>query len=351
MSDDTSRLTITVLDTATIFEGVESIFRYDLPGSGVVDGWALAGVMDQARKSVGPAWPDVEVEVVTDLTSTSLSEEAVSIIARQLRLVGVKATTAGTGGLPHQAVSSPGASAQPGPVDPAPGTAVPASADPRQPRHAPPRGGRGWPVLPLAAAVVGVLLIAGLAWLLIPRGESPEVLLANPVGVEETGNTSAGSSTSARASTPAGSGPEGGFTAGSSREAEDEREHIRAAGMEFDLPRGFSWTEQDGVITAVGQDPHLRILLVADPTYAVPEEELLKELRHNIDSDDALSQPSETGGTLSYLELPGDGSHVEWRSWVSGPHLMSVGCHSKQAPTVVHRAACRMAAESLSVQG
>ena len=39
-------LTITVLDTATIFEGPESVYRYDLPGTAVVEGWALAGVIE-----------------------------------------------------------------------------------------------------------------------------------------------------------------------------------------------------------------------------------------------------------------------------------------------------------------
>lgn len=46
-------LTITVLDTATIFEGPESIYRYDLPGTAVVEGM-LSGVMEQAQKLLPP---------------------------------------------------------------------------------------------------------------------------------------------------------------------------------------------------------------------------------------------------------------------------------------------------------
>ena len=43
-------LTITVLDTATIFEGPEAIYRYDLPGTAIVEGSALSGVIDQVKK-------------------------------------------------------------------------------------------------------------------------------------------------------------------------------------------------------------------------------------------------------------------------------------------------------------
>ena len=59
-------LTITVLDTATIFEGPEAIYRYDLPGTAVVEGWALSGVMDQAQKMLPAQWPEVTVAVVAD---------------------------------------------------------------------------------------------------------------------------------------------------------------------------------------------------------------------------------------------------------------------------------------------
>ena len=83
-------LTLTVLDTATIYEAHESIFRYDLPGTGVVEGWALAGVVEQAAKLVGPAWPSVEVMVCADPSASAVGREAVEIITRHIRLEGVR---------------------------------------------------------------------------------------------------------------------------------------------------------------------------------------------------------------------------------------------------------------------
>ena len=60
-------ITVTILDAATIFEGPDSVYRYDLPGTGIVEGWALGQVMDQISKLAGPSWPDVEACVVAGL--------------------------------------------------------------------------------------------------------------------------------------------------------------------------------------------------------------------------------------------------------------------------------------------
>ena len=38
-------ITVTILDAATIFEGPETVYRYDLPGTGIVEGWALGQVL------------------------------------------------------------------------------------------------------------------------------------------------------------------------------------------------------------------------------------------------------------------------------------------------------------------
>ena len=40
-SSTTTTLTVTVLDAATIYEGPETVYRYDLPGTGIVDGLSL----------------------------------------------------------------------------------------------------------------------------------------------------------------------------------------------------------------------------------------------------------------------------------------------------------------------
>ena len=81
-------LVITVLDAATIYEGPETIYRYDLPGTGIVEGWALDAVLDQAEKVCGADWPEVSAEVVADPSGTDITDEAVSILRRQLTGAG-----------------------------------------------------------------------------------------------------------------------------------------------------------------------------------------------------------------------------------------------------------------------
>ena len=44
-----SSVKITVLDSATLFEGIDTIYRYDLPGTGVEEGWAVNAVIEQIR--------------------------------------------------------------------------------------------------------------------------------------------------------------------------------------------------------------------------------------------------------------------------------------------------------------
>src|SRR5699024_12741268 len=76
-------LTITVLDTATIFEGPESIYRYDLPGTAVVAGWALSGVMEQAQKLLPAQSPDVSIAVAADSSGAPMAHAALRIVRRQ----------------------------------------------------------------------------------------------------------------------------------------------------------------------------------------------------------------------------------------------------------------------------
>lgn len=85
-----SPITVTILDAATIFEGPETVYRYDLPGTGIVEGWALGQVMDQISKMAGSSWPDVEACVVADSSGTGIAQEATTIICRQLEVTGVR---------------------------------------------------------------------------------------------------------------------------------------------------------------------------------------------------------------------------------------------------------------------
>lgn len=320
-------LTITVLDTATIFEGPESIYRYDLPGTAVVEGWALSGVMEQAQKLLPAQWPEVSIAVVADSSGGPMSHEAVKIIRRQLQVHNVTL------------------------VDSEP-VAVGATYDePPQREQREPREETDIvrPALEeetllsrlldnkgLMAIIAGVVVVViMLVWLLLRgSGHQQQEALAGTVSIAATpGVTTPAVTTAAQTPTTSSSAP--------------AHQSIEAGGLRVLLPEGFSHTEEDGLVTATGQDPNLRILMVMDPLYAVPANALFAEVRAQIDSDETLSDPHEANGRLSYIERPGDDSEVKWTTWVEDDQQISLGCHTREEPSMAQRAACRMASESI----
>lgn len=320
-------LTITVLDTATIFEGPESIYRYDLPGTAVVEGWALSGVMEQAQKLLPAQWPEVAIAVVADSSGGPMSHEAVKIIRRQLQVHNVTL------------------------VDREPVAVGAIYDEPPQREQREPREETDIvrPVLEeetllsrlldnkgLMAIIAGVVVVViMLVWLLLRgSGHQQQEALAGTVSIAATpGVTTPAVTTAAQTPTTSSSAP--------------AHQSIEAGGLRVLLPEGFSHTEEDGLVTATGQDPNLRILMVMDPLYAVPANALFAEVRAQIDSDETLSDPHEANGRLSYIERPGDDSEVKWTTWVEDDQQISLGCHTREEPSMAQRAACRMASESI----
>lgn len=320
-------LTITVLDTATIFEGPESIYRYDLPGTAVVEGWALSGVMEQAQKLLPAQWPEVSIAVVADSSGGPMSHEAVKIIRRQLQVHNVTL------------------------VDREPVAVGAIYDEPPQREQREPREETDIvrPVLEeetllsrlldnkgFMAIIAGVVVVViMLVWLLLRgSGHQQQEALAGTVSIAATpGVTTPAVTTAAQTPPTSSSAP--------------AHQSIEAGGLRVLLPEGFSHTEEDGLVTATGQDPNLRILMVMDPLYAVPANALFAEVRAQIDSDETLSDPHEANGRLSYIERPGDDSEVKWTTWVEDDQQISLGCHTREEPSMAQRAACRMASESI----
>lgn len=320
-------LTITVLDTATIFEGPESIYRYDLPGTAVVEGWALSGVMEQAQKLLPAQWPEVSIAVVADSSGGPMSHEAVKIIRRQLQVHNVT--------LVDREPVAVGATYD-----------EPPQREQREPRE---ETDIVRPVLEeetllsrlldnkgFMAIIAGVVVVVIMfVWLLLRgSGHQQQEALAGTVSIAATpGVTTPAVTTAAQTPTTSSSAP--------------AHQSIEAGGLRVLLPEGFSHTEEDGLVTATGQDPNLRILMVMDPLYAVPANALFAEVRAQIDSDETLSDPHEANGRLSYIERPGDDSEVKWTTWVEDDQQISLGCHTREEPSMAQRAACRMASESI----
>lgn len=328
----TVNLTITVLDTATIFEGQESIYRYDLPGTAIVEGWALSGVMEQAQKLLPAQWPDVRIAVVADSSGGPMSHEAVKIIRRQLQVHDVIIAERE----PVTALAIP----QHEPEELEPEEVIDDDEIIR------PVGDEESFLVRLshrkgliAIIVVVVLVIILIAWFFLRGASSTASDSAAPVTTTSIAEAGPAPEISTQASETSG--------VQASTTAAPAHQTIEAGGLRVMLPAGFTHTEEEGLVTATGQDPNLRIIMAMDPLYAVPANALFAEVRAQIDSDETLSNPREANGRLTYLEHPGDDSEVTWTTWVEDDQQVSLGCHTRKAPSMAQRAACRMASESI----
>lgn len=328
----TVNLTITVLDTATIFEGPESIYRYDLPGTAIVEGWALAGVMEQAQKLLPAQWPDVRVAVVADSSGGPMSHEAVKIIRRQLQVHDViiaerEPVTALA--IPHHEPEE----LEPEEIINDDEIIRPVGDEESFLERIKQRKGL------IAIIVVVVLIIILIAWFFLRSATSAASDSAAPVNTTTIAEVGPAPEISTQASETSGTQ--------ANTSAAPAHQTIEAGGLRVMLPAGFTHTEEEGLVTATGQDPNLRIIMAMDPLYAVPANALFAEVRAQIDSDETLSNPHEANGRLTYLEHPGDDSEVTWTTWVVDDQQISLGCHTRKAPSMAQRAACRMASESI----
>lgn len=384
ISAATATITVTVMDAATIFEGPETVYRYDLAGTGIVEGKALGHVMDQIAKIAGSAWPDVDVSVIADPSGTAVSREAVTILTRQLDVAGARvrqqeATPAPESTPAREAESAAGEAGAPSAVaaasaladapESAPTAQMDISTDRTETTADPGTGARaekgqgtgmrradklrGWiGAIDMfhVAIVVVIFAVIGASWW---------AMGANASNDEEDGeaSTTAGSATAASAADSVPTDESGGGSDGNADAAGDAggdgelnpgEKRLDIEGLSVVLPTGFQATVEEGLVTATGEDPDLRILLAADSLFNVPAKALFGEIKAQVDKDPELRDVSEDAGRLHYIEDPGDGSVVEWTIWEDTGHHMSVGCHTRHDANAVQKAACRMATESLS---
>ncbi|MER0071025.1 type VII secretion-associated protein [Corynebacterium sp. KPL2850] len=373
-------ITVTVMDAATIFEGPETVYRYDLAGTGIVEGKALGHVMDQIAKIAGSVWPDVDVFVIADPSGTAISREAVTILTRQLDVAGARVqqqdvshalestparSTESVAGAPEsvptdqmdvpmeRAEAAPEAGAEAGA-----GTGTGARAGKGQ--EAGTRWGdklRGWiGAIDMfhVAIVVVILAVVGASWWAMSANASDDEDDSD-AGATAGSATAASVADSVPAEETGGGGSDGSDgddgaagDAGGDGELNPGEKRLDIEGLSVVLPTGFQATVEEGLVTASGKDPDLRILLASDSLFNVPAEALFDEIKAQVDKDPELRDVSEDAGRLHYIEDPGDGSVVEWTIWEETGHHMSVGCHTRHNANAVQKAACRMATESLS---
>lgn len=315
-------LTITVLDTATIFEGPDTVYRYDLPGTGIIDGWALAAVLDQAKQLCSLHWPDVEIIVDADDPTTE-------VLTRSLLNKG--------------AAAYPSEVAQETPLPEAEEVTItrPTGRSGRHRMHS--------PVQPFHV-VIGVVVVAilALSWWVV--GGNTSAAPATTTSIPDPESPPA--SSPAAADTAADTGADTGASTSRPPEPRTVLEHEI---LRLEAPPGFRLEDRDGMLLATGDDPSLRVHLAADPVFSVPAEEVEAQIHTMIDTDDTLHllDPERAGRGLvviRYRETPGDGSEITWHTWIEDGHQLSVGCHSREVPTLPQQAACRMVLDSVSVR-
>lgn len=309
---DATVVTVRVGENATIFEGPDTIYRYDLPGSGVLEGWALAAVVDQIKQLTSLYWPEIEVVVDAD-------ENATEILARTLLNKGVAAYPLAV-------------------LRERPLPEIGEDLEIERPTSGSTHRSLGLHPLHLAIALV-IVVVAGISWWAI------DLTTANPEsGATEPTTVAMVARDTPTSSSPTSSTPQPGTQA---KEPEVILEH---AGLRVSVPPGFRPAPQEEMLMVVGEDPNLRIHLAADPVHSVPEDAVNREIERMIADDPMLTLNGGDGqGRLFYREEPGDGSEVNWTTWVDTGHQFSVGCHTRQKPTLPQKAACRMAAESLAL--
>lgn len=314
-------IVVTIIENATVFEGPESVYRYDLPAVGIRDGWAVQAVIDQIALMLGGSWPNVEVAV-------DAQPEVAAVLVEALLGKGVGAYRAEVERhAPPEEVEDP------------------VSHHPKHKLRQSPRFDvlRGInPVFVAGAALIVVIVV--LAWWLIGKSMAPDPQPApKPALMAKESSQVALPSTAQPVPEAAEENP-----------FDSEQVLLEHDLLRVQLPVGYRLEgRDDGMVAALGPDENLRVLLSAEFVGQLPGEHIASEVHHMIEQDPALSASSPTGvgrgePELAYVEEPGDGSTVTWSVWVQDGHLYSVGCHTRQQPTLSQKAACRMAASSLN---
>ncbi len=328
---------IKVTEAATVFRGEETIYHYDFPAAGILEGWAIPGIQQKLAELGGELELPIEGEhpAVDVLTQALTCSEQSETSARPEQNVEDSTPT-------HPALA----------LSPFSQLRVARSAEEAS------RFRVTW--FHAVIAVVVLIVIAASCWA-IQFTTSQGVVPREDAGLGSSGEafalSTAQESETLESSPPApdtsqDSSPQAGQ--GLSLEAGQGTVVPESVLLETDLlrsyaPQGFQAVPENGGWVLSGEDSDLRIHLIVNRVFGVPPEEMFKEIHKTVENDPALSEftePSEDNPKASYLENPGDGSQVRWVIWFSGDNEISVGCQTRTVPTLVQKAACSMVADS-----
>lgn len=327
-------LTVTVDEDGTVFSGLANVHRYDQPSAsdivsyvrsvlGEDPQWAPVHLVAESAilQQIIHAFGDYEVELSCDELPGGEAQEAYG--AEDLEDSGEAAP-------PETATQTHPVTSEWEELG-----CVPIRRPEVELRRTGRFGAQGY----LLVGVVGLVaaVCAAAIWFVSGRGSAgDETANRNQISGQTTSEISAMPFTPAD-SAPSGPPPE---------QQEPEKVTLEQDGLSMELPAGFHLEPDGDMWRATGADPDFRVQLAVDPLYGVAPDAVMRQVMKDIEDDVELRPTASDDGKTHYEHDLPDGSHAQWTTWAERGVQISIGCHTREAPTTVQLAACAMANES-----
>ena len=307
LSQQQPKLRITVTDGSTVFTGAANLHRFDAPSE--------HDIVAYAKNVLGPFPEGAPVHITASAERLARLEAAfadydVALVMEELVGVDVGVDKQE----PHEPHESYVAEEDWGQTW--------LEDEPEEPL--PERNQRQLYLLGAALAAVVVLVGAGGVWAVRAWNAPPASAQAEPP------TTTVVTTSEAPAPEP----------------APPQTTVLEQDGLRVELPAGFTLAEDGDTWRATGLDPDFRLHMAVEQLYNLPAHTMAEQVLRDIEVDPETQLVDTDGHSLTYLEFPGDGSEVLWKTWPHDNYQIFVACHTRTAPTTVQQATCRMAFDS-----
>ncbi|OFT82497.1 type VII secretion-associated protein [Corynebacterium sp. HMSC29G08] len=307
LSQQQPKLRITVTDGSTVFTGAANLHRFDAPSE--------HEIVAYAKNVLGPFPEGAPVHITASAERLARLEAAFAdydVALRMEELVGVGV------GVDKQEPHEP---REPFVMedDWEQNWLVDEPEEPLAERSQ-------WPLYLLGAALAAVVVLVGVGAVWAVRAWNAP-----------SASAQAESPTTTVVTTSEASAPE---------PAPPQTTVLEQDGLRVELPAGFTLAEDGDTWRATGLDPDFRLHMAVEQLYNLPAHTMAEQVLRDIEVDPETQLVDTDGHSLTYLEFPGDGSEVLWKTWPHDNYQIFVACHTRTAPTTVQQATCRMAFDS-----
>lgn len=319
-------LTVTVDDDCTVFSGLANVHRYDQPSA--------SEIVSYVRSVLGenPQW--APVHLIADEAELTRLIQAFGDYEVELTCESLD------GGDVDSAKAADETDTHPATAEWEEVGAISVRRPVLEPRRRERFGTSGYLLVGVVALVAAVCAAA--IWFVAGRGSGADANI--------DGAGAAPPDDAADVAPPAdmpGDGAEGGPADDPEPEQPKmEKVTLEQDGLSVELPVGFHLEPDGDMWRATGPDPDFRLQLAVDPLYGVPPEDIMRQVQKDIENDPELRHTASDETSVRYEHALPDGSHALWSTWTDRDVQISIGCHTRTAPTTVQLATCTMANES-----